>query len=170
MGEGYYVYSYNEVCVLVEGGNKGQWMWTATLFCKNLPQTRPHKKKKLYFILLCQGIHFSSGGWCDYIKSNWRLQEPHNKDSTAITLLIAINYAPSLNIIYKNSWPNFTLSQNLFLQLQIFILLHIILLIHIMTSVMYGWPEMYITFYASEITLWSADNSGVINFHLINNQ
>jgi len=39
-----------------------------------------------------------------------------------------------------------------------------------MNSVMYGGPETYIIFYASEITLWSTDNSGIINFHLINNQ
>jgi hypothetical protein len=64
-----------------------------------------------------------------------------------------------------------TLSQNLFPpQLQLLILLHMILLIHIMSSVMYGGPEMYVILYASEITLWSVDNSGTINFHLINNQ
>jgi len=120
------------------------------------------KKKKPYFILSRQGVYFSSGVWCVNIKSNWRLQEPHNKDSTAITLLIAINNAPSLNIIYKKSKSNFTLPQNLFLQLQLFIFLHIILLIHIITSVMYGGPETYVIFYASEITLWSVDNS-VIN-------
>jgi hypothetical protein len=68
-----------------------------------------------------------------------------------------------LNIIYKKSKSNFTLSQNLFLQLQLFIFLHIILLTHIITSVMYGGPEMYIIFYASEITLWSVDNSVIIN-------
>jgi len=118
----------------------------------------------MYLILSRQGVYFSSEGWCDYIKSKWRLREPHDKDSTAITLFIAINYAPALNIIYKNSRSNMILSQNLFLQLQLFILLNIILLIHIMTSVMYGGPEMYVIFYASEITLWYVDNSSIINF------
>jgi len=40
-----------------------------------------------------------------------------------------------------------------FLQLHLFIFLHTLLLIHIMSSVMYGGPEMYVIFYASEITL-----------------
>jgi hypothetical protein len=40
MREGYYVYSYSAD----GGGHKEQWMWTATLFCKNLPHTPALKK------------------------------------------------------------------------------------------------------------------------------
>ena len=154
------MYSYNDVCVLVEWGKRDKEC--GQLFSVNI-SPRHSSIKKNYFILSCQGIYFSSGGWCDYIKSSWRLREPHNKDHTAIKLLTAINYAPSLNIIYENSRSNFTLSQKSFLQLQLFIFLHIILLMHIMTYVMYGGPERYVIFCASEITLWSVDNSCIIN-------
>ena len=62
MGERYYVYSYNDVmCVCAGGGeHKGQQMWTATFFCKNLPDTLA--LKKTIFHTLTRGCIFLSGG------------------------------------------------------------------------------------------------------------
>jgi hypothetical protein len=58
MGEGYCVYSYDDVCMLVEGA-RGTTNVDNFLY-KSLTNT-PALKKKLHFILSCQGVYFSSG-------------------------------------------------------------------------------------------------------------